>query len=77
MNRKECRNKIAMLLVRIAPDFDRITASQLDAINAELTTHKITRKSIYCTAEGFACFANKKDALPALHNFCFTKLTNK
>lgn len=77
MNKKECRNKIAMLLVRIAPNFDRITASQLDTINAELTAHKITRKSIYCTAEGFACFVRKQSALPALHDFCYTKLTNK
>lgn len=77
MNKKECRNKIALLLVRIVPDFDRITPEKLDSINAELTEHKVTRKSIYCTAEGFACFANKKDALPALHDFCFTKLTNK
>lgn len=77
MNKKECRDKIALLLVRIAPDFDRITASQLDGINAELIAHKITRKSIYCTAEGFACFARKQSALPALHDFCFTKLTYK
>lgn len=77
MNRKECRNKIAMLLVRIAPDFDRIPPQELDTINAELTAHKITRKSIYCTAEGFACFARKTDVLPALHDFCYTKLTNK
>ena len=77
MTKKDYRNKIAMLLVRIAPNFDRIPPQELDTINAELVTHKITRKSIYCTAEGFACFARKTDVLPALHVFCYTKLTNK
>ena len=77
MTKKEHRNKIAMLLVRIAPNFDRITPQELDRINAELVAHNITRKSIYCTAEGFACFASKQAFLPELHNFCFTKLSHK